>query len=112
MPARKTFSTSSWKRLPAGTSLKSARNAAARFADSELGLVTTTSLSVPAGSTGPAASTSTPLTTETIVAGAPPIFTAAPDWKFEPAMTTGVPPEAGPEVGAIEVTVGPGTATH
>ena len=44
-----------------------------------------------------AASTSPPLTTETIDAAAAPNRTTTGDWKFEPRMTTGVLPAAGPD---------------
>jgi len=48
------------------------------------------------------------LTTFTPVAAAPPRLTEAPDRKPVPVMVTLVPPAAGPELGAIEVTFGAG----
>jgi hypothetical protein len=46
------------------------------------------------------------LLTETLVAGTPPMVTMAGPEKFDPPMVTVVPPEAGPLIGAIDVTRG------
>jgi hypothetical protein len=48
------------------------------------------------------------LLTTTLVAAVPPRLTVAPDWNPVPVMVTAVPPAAGPELGAIELTVGAG----
>ena len=46
------------------------------------------------------------LPTTTLLAGAPPKVTVAPDWKLLPEMVTGVPPEVGPLFGVTLVTMG------
>jgi hypothetical protein len=48
------------------------------------------------------------LTTVTLVAAAPPIVTATPDWKPVPVMVTAAPPLAVPAFGEIAVTFGAG----
>ena len=48
------------------------------------------------------------LTTVTPVAAVPPRLTVAPARNPVPVIVTGVPPLAGPELGAIELTVGAG----
>src|ERR1700693_1418521 len=47
------------------------------------------------------------LTTTTLVAAVPPRAPAAPDWKFVPAIVTGVPPAVGPAPGLMPATVTP-----
>jgi hypothetical protein len=47
------------------------------------------------------------VTLETVT-GEPPSEAVAPPWKLVPVMVTGVPPAAGPLIGAIELTVGAG----
>src|SRR5262245_36200757 len=46
------------------------------------------------------------------LAATPPIVTSAPFWKFRPPIDTGLGTFAGPDVGAMDVTEGPGTAKH
>ena len=48
------------------------------------------------------------LTTVTLPADVPPNFTVAPDRNPVPVIVTAVPPAAGPELGAMPVTVGAG----
>ena len=95
-----------------GTSVKSARYPAESVPASELGLATVTSYSVPGERTGVVAPISAPLITATPVAATPPNLTAAPFWKFRPAIDTGLGTSAGPEVGSIDATDGPGTVKH
>src|SRR5262245_30061140 len=45
-------------------------------------------------------------------AGVEPKRTTAGDWKFEPRMTTGVLPAAGPDTGFIPVACGGGVGKH
>jgi hypothetical protein len=62
------------------------------------GLVTET-LTAPAACAGVVALSWVELTNETPVAGVPPNETVAPLAKFDPVMTTGVPPDIDPVLG-------------
>ena len=75
------------------------------------GFTTTTSLapSVPAGVTAVIDALDTTLTP---VAAAPPIVTVAPVPKLDPTIVIGVPPEAVPEEGVTEVTIGDTPTTN
>ncbi len=72
-----------------------------------VGVVTTTLFApgVPAGVT---AVMEVALTTVTLVAAVPPTVTLVVPNKFVPVILKGVPPNVEPEVGLIDVIVGPG----
>jgi hypothetical protein len=67
-----------------------------------------TTLTGPAAWTGAVAVIDVALTTVTLVAAVPPNFTVAPERNPVPVIVVAVPPAAGPEAGAIDVTVGAG----
>jgi hypothetical protein len=46
------------------------------------------------------------LLTVTDDAATPPNRTVSPAWKFEPEIVTGVPPEVGPDLGDMLLTIG------
>jgi hypothetical protein len=66
----------------------------------------TTTFTAPAAWAGVVAVIDVLLTTVTLVAAVPPNVTVAPDWNPVPVIVTAVPPVAGPELDAIELTVG------
>lgn len=67
-----------------------------------------TTLAVPAVPAGVVAVISVSLTTERLVAVAPPMVTAVAPVKPVPVMVTAVPPAVVPDVGEILVNVGAG----
>jgi hypothetical protein len=67
--------------------------------------LTTERATVPAACGGVVAFSCVELTKETAVAGVPPKETVAPLAKFEPVITTAVPPEVDPEFGETPLTV-------
>jgi len=66
----------------------------------------TVTVTAPAAWAGVVAVIEVALTTTTLVAALPPIVTVAPAAKPVPLIVTAVPPAAGPEVGAMLLTVG------
>ena len=68
------------------------------------GFVTATSLRVPGESAGTVASISVEPTTTTFSARIPPIVSDADGRKPVPETAAAVPPDAGPELGAIAAT--------
>src|SRR5437867_5816142 len=64
----------------------------------------TTAPCEPTGQAGAAAVIWPELTTTTLNRPRPPRVTVAPIWKLDPRMVTAVPPDDGPEFGAIEAT--------
>ncbi len=79
-------------------------NALTRTSDWPFGFRTAT-VWVPTDSAGVVTRSSVELTKVTL-AETPPTVTVAPDTKYEPFSVKGIPPEAGPDVGAIEVREG------
>jgi len=89
--------------------VKSANQPLTSVANWASGLVTSTSLSVPGErDPGVVAWMVVAFWTFSPVAAMPPTWTAAPATKFVPEIVTAVPESAGPDVGAIAVTVGAG----
>ena len=71
-------------------------------------VLVTTTLTAPAACAGAVVVINVALTTVTPVADVPPNFTVAPVKNPVPVIVTAVPPAAGPDAGAIPVTVGAG----
>ncbi len=66
----------------------------------------TRTLCGPIGKAGATASIRPEFTTLMLDRPRPPRVTVAAGWKFDPRTVTGVPPDDGPEFGAIEITPG------
>src|SRR6266704_740416 len=66
----------------------------------------TTAPCEPTGQAGARALIWPEFTTLTLSRSRPPRVTVAPSWKLDPRTVTGVPPDDGPEFGAIEATAG------
>ena len=107
IPSRKTFSISPWKEFDWETSKKSANHPLASVPLRLPGFVTVTSPRLPADDCGVLPVILVELTTDTEVAGRPPIFTVAPGWKFVPRIIRLVPAADGPDEGLRLFTAGP-----